>query len=103
MTLSKHAVICGECNFQMRVIEMGVDLIETSGDPPRPYQLYSADLYCCPLCGKKVVAGLGRGQDVKADPRVQEKLEAVLRDGDYHVCYEIARHAKERAPITGGK
>lgn len=51
-------VICPECELQMKLSTRGIgaEAMAVFGS----YQLFAADCYQCPRCGKEVVTDLGR-------------------------------------------
>ena len=34
---------------------LGVTVIETAGNPPKPFRLWRADVLACPICGAELV------------------------------------------------
>lgn len=52
-------VVCVECGREMNVEKNGVIVEETTEDQ-QPYKLWSADLYECPDCGRKVITGFAQ-------------------------------------------
>ncbi len=49
--------ICIQCQTSMKCIEIGANLFEMFQDPPRPYKLWSVDVYRCNGCGCKTIGG----------------------------------------------
>jgi hypothetical protein len=52
---------------------IGVGLVETYGDPPKPYNLYSADVYTCRICGASVAA-----HQTKPKPHFEDGFEEAI-------------------------
>lgn len=50
-------MVCVECELQYRTSRVGVPVIELFGNPPKPYKLWSADVWVCPGCNHEVVGG----------------------------------------------
>ena len=53
--------ICVDCEREMIVIEIGVDVVEMAHTPPEPYKFYSADIQECPKCECKVIDSKSKG------------------------------------------
>jgi hypothetical protein len=43
----------------MEPVRTGVMVIETSGNPPKAFRIWSADLMGCPICGLQVLERFG--------------------------------------------
>lgn len=55
-------MVCVPCARFFKVEKNGVTFEEGFGDGRgKPYKLWMADLYQCPKCGTRVIAGLGHG------------------------------------------
>lgn len=52
-------MICVECEVDMVVDEIGILLEDMAYDPPMVMATMSADVRICPVCGTKVVYGMG--------------------------------------------
>ena len=46
---------CPDCRASLKVVKIGVTLLETIGEEQLPYQFFNADLLKCPLCGYEIV------------------------------------------------
>lgn len=51
--------VCVKCQRQFRNIKSGVFVIEMFCIPPKPYKIWMADLFECPTCKARIVAGFG--------------------------------------------
>lgn len=54
-----HRPVCPECECEMRPERNGVGVLDMAEFGP--CDLYDADLWQCPKCGKKVIGGFGNG------------------------------------------
>ena len=58
-----HRPVCPECQCELRPETNGVGVLDmfspgsTVDAKPEPYELFDADLWKCPKCGKQVVGG----------------------------------------------
>ncbi len=52
-------VLCVKCDTKMQHQRSGVVVLETYEDGIKPYKVWSADYYECPICGNRIVAGFG--------------------------------------------
>ncbi len=52
-------VLCIECDTKMQHQRSGVAVLETYEDGVKPYKVWSADYYECPICGNRIVTGFG--------------------------------------------
>ena len=50
-------LICRKCEREFKPKENGVVVVEMFQLPPKPYKLWHADLWHCPVCGIEIVAG----------------------------------------------
>jgi hypothetical protein len=48
--------VCVKCKAQYLPIKIGVNVIETAGNPPQPMRIWVADLLGCPVCGAELIA-----------------------------------------------
>lgn len=49
--------VCVKCQVQFQKIKSGVSVIDMFSRPPRPYQIWMADLFECPGCKVRIVSG----------------------------------------------
>lgn len=49
-------IACVQCQAFFGPKRMGVSVIETAGDPPKPFRIWRADLLQCPICGKELLS-----------------------------------------------
>ena len=54
-----HEPVCARCEIEMRPKENDVRVIDWFSEPPKPYQIWCADLWICPKCGVELVIGFG--------------------------------------------
>lgn len=48
--------VCVKCQIQLRKIKVGVAVIDMFSHPPKPYQVWLADLFECPICKTRIVS-----------------------------------------------
>ena len=51
--------ICTECELHTEKVQSGVSVVTTFLTPPTLYEVWSADLWQCPNCNHKFIAGYG--------------------------------------------
>jgi len=52
-------ILCVKCQASLQLMKAGVSVIETSGNPPKAFRIWSADLMGCPICGTQTIARFG--------------------------------------------
>lgn len=52
-----HRPVCASCRVEMRPETNDVQVLDVADWGP--YQLWSADLWKCPICGKEIIIGFG--------------------------------------------
>jgi hypothetical protein len=70
----------------------GVVLVKMFSDPPRPYQLFQADIHTCPKCGYEVVAGVANqpyAEHFQDD--FNDKFRAAYNHPNIAIVYEFER------------
>lgn len=72
---------CAQCEREMKTNEIGVYVVETMGKERTPYRLWAADLYRCPICGAKVVAGYANM------PFYPERMEEFIESATETIVY----------------
>ena len=48
--------VCVKCQAQYQPKLMGVSVLVTAGNPPKPMRTWRADLLVCPMCGAELLA-----------------------------------------------
>ena len=71
------SITCVNCERKYQLVKIGVYLVKMFNDPPRPYQIWSADKHRCPNCGDEVLTGLGNGPIAE---HVQEGFDSYLSE-----------------------
>lgn len=51
--------LCVKCQAAYQVRRLGVTVIETAGNPPKPFRLWRADLLACPICNAELITRFG--------------------------------------------
>lgn len=58
-----HRPVCVKCETELRPEKNGVGLLDyyrpSDEVEPKPYQIWDADLWKCPVCGIEIVVGFG--------------------------------------------
>ena len=49
--------ICVKCRIEFRPVENGVTVVDMFSQPPKPYRMWQADLFECPICKTQIVSG----------------------------------------------
>lgn len=49
--------ICIKCQIAFRPLENGITVIDMFSQPPKPYRMWQADLFECPICKAQIVSG----------------------------------------------
>lgn len=86
-------IICANCQTQFRIKKNGVLAVDMFDRPERPYEAYTGDLWECPGCGARIVAGFGElpvAAHYNAD-RMNMALYAAERTGTRVNNYEKPR------------
>lgn len=52
--------ICVKCQTGFRNIKSGIKVIDIFSCPPKPYKIWLADLFECPICKTQIVSGFGQ-------------------------------------------
>jgi len=52
-------ILCVKCQAQYQPKQTGVTVIETSGNPPRAFRIWNADLLSCPICCADLITNFG--------------------------------------------
>jgi hypothetical protein len=69
--------VCVKCQAQYLPKKVGVNVIETAGNPPEPMRTWAADLLGCPVCGAELLAHFCH--EPTAD-RYEDGFEATLKE-----------------------
>ena len=51
-------LICVKCETELKPLENGISLAELFSNSEKIYRILQADMWHCPVCGYKVVAGI---------------------------------------------
>ena len=86
--------LCIVCSVEMRPEKNGVWVVETAGQPRKPYKVWSADLIRCPDCGIQVVTGFAnRALGEHYEKSFQDLLDRVLdSQSEIPVFYDHENH-----------
>jgi len=49
--------ICIKCETEFQQIKTGIAVVDMFSLPPKPYQIWLADLFECPVCKVQIVGG----------------------------------------------
>lgn len=99
-------IVCNVCNREMTMQTVGVLVVETYMDPPRPYQLWNADIYRCRECTFRVAitGDFGKHFDREAASEVLAALKTrivtlAVEKGDYDLI-KLEKHCQEILDAT---
>ena len=93
--------ICLKCQMEMRIVRVGVTVVEMFLDPPEPYRVWNADVVECPMCKNRVATGFS----IKPiyhhnDPRCQEAVEEAVANENAVFVYEYIRDSTGPAILS---
>lgn len=81
--------ICVNCQVEYDIEKSGVYVVEYFSDPPKPYKLWSADLYSCPICGDETITAFGLSPIREHYQDGFDELMAKAEEsGKIYKCYE---------------
>lgn len=87
--------VCGRCDAFMRVALNGVRVREMK-ENGRPYRVWAADLWRCPICGWELVTGFGNGPLAHYGTEAyQPYIDAAGKRGELVTAYHIKQPRKE--------
>jgi glycine cleavage system H lipoate-binding protein len=96
-----HKPVCVKCQIGMRVDLNGVAVIDTFQDPPKPYQLWSADQWICPVCGHKIINGFSNVSIQHFQGEFAERLK-LAKEQPHVYSFEKVRHAEDFIAVNSG-
>lgn len=83
---------CAQCQRKMDVAQAGAAVVVMFDNPPRPYQLWQADILACPRCHVEIVAGYGvRPVSEHWQPEFAQRLQQAQDAPGARVIYEYER------------
>lgn len=86
-----HRPVCVKCQVELRPEKTGVTLVDMFQKPPKPYSIWSADKWKCPICGYEVVIGFGASPlYVHSDDKFKEMLKKA-KESSKSVIYNYER------------
>lgn len=50
-------IVCLDCRTEYQIESNEVYCVDMAWDPPQPYRITACDMWVCPGCGKKILAG----------------------------------------------
>lgn len=87
--MAKPRPICVECRIEYRLEVSGVLAVTMFQKPPEPYEIYSTDLWRCPVCGHEMLKGFGERPIVQ---HWEQDFDEILNSDTRKVfCYEHVR------------
>ena len=95
-----HKPVCAECQIGMVPDINGISLIDMYLDPPEPYQIWSADLWYCPICNHRIVDGYGNAPTQHHQDGFKTILE-LSRNSVHIYNFEKIEHAIAFIEING--
>jgi ribosomal protein L37AE/L43A len=88
-------LLCPECEVELVVYKTGVDVIETrltSNDVQQPMRLWRADVWECPGCGMRIIAGFSTTPESDFEPEFKSSVTKAKRAHNYY--YDNERNKK---------
>ena len=79
--------VCVQCQARMSVKRMGVAVVETAGNPAKPFRLWRADVIQCPICGKEILSHFSHEPAAEQHHDDFEAALAAASTGDRYVVY----------------
>lgn len=86
--------VCVRCQAQYLPKRLGLIVIETTGDQPKPLRAWSADMYGCPICGAEILSHFGHEPIMENHEEGFEAFIAEIRKGERFVMYNPAYQAQ---------
>ena len=90
--------VCVKCEVEMQIECGGVIVAEMFSDPPKPYKLWYADAFKCPICGYVITAQYGNAAfAVQHEPGFEKTIGVVshsqlANEGWVIRAYELNHH-----------
>lgn len=79
--------VCGKCQAKFELRLNGVTVVETAGTPPKPFRLWKADSYGCPICHAELITNFSQEPMIEShEAGFSEALQAIP-DGKRRVLY----------------
>jgi hypothetical protein len=79
--------VCGKCQAKFELRLNGVTVVETAGTPPKPFRLWRADSYGCPICHAELITNFSQEPMIESHEEGFEKAMAAIPDGRRRVLY----------------
>ena len=88
--------VCVICEIELRPKENGVIVVEMFDNPPKPYKIWSADLWKCSVCGLEVVLGFGNKPFMAHYTHdLAVEIDSIKKHGAT-IIYDYEKFVKER-------
>jgi hypothetical protein len=81
-------MICPYCQCEYRMETAGVNVIEMAAFGP--YRIWRADMWACPGCGQRIIAGFSAKAHEHYEPDFREIYQRII-DSDEPVFYDFER------------
>lgn len=82
--------LCVKCQAQFQPKQIGVTVIETSGNPPKAFRIWSADLLACPICGMEVASHFSHEPAMESHEAGFEKAMMEIPADRRHIMFNPA-------------
>lgn len=79
--------VCGKCQAKFQIKLMGVTVVETAGTPPKPFRLWRADSYACPICSAELVTNFAHEPMIESHEAGFDKALASIPEDKRRVLY----------------
>ncbi len=79
--------VCGKCQAKFELRLNGVTVVETSGTPPKPFRLWTADIYGCPICHAELITNFSHEPRIESHEAGFAEALWAIPDGKRRVLY----------------
>lgn len=79
--------VCGKCQAKYDLRITGVTVVETAGTPPKPFRLWRADSYSCPICNAELITNFSHEPMIESHEDGFEKALSDIPEGKRRVLY----------------
>jgi len=84
-------LICRKCEREFKPKENGVIVVEMFSQPPKPYKLWSADLWYCPVCGIEIVAGFAGNPFAESYTDEMDAIIKIAKEKGQTIIYDYEK------------
>lgn len=88
MSAYPRPIHCAKCEMDLRPEKNGVWLIELFQRDTKPYAIWHADLWKCPMCGVEIISGYGQSPTFHHDEENFQRLLEIAKSEMFYYNYE---------------